>query len=275
MRSKFGFIPHLSSFARLAAILVVVQLVVSCAERRRDDPILARVGGREFARSDLEAAAGVPLDSLPSSTRWRILETWIERTLVDLEGERRSLDTDPALQEKLAALKSDLYRARLLADNAPPLPADTAVLRYYSQHQKEFLRATDAFLIELYWAEDLVALMELRQQLPLEDSAALARMSVLTEGRWLAEAGELDSTLEAELDTLAAGRVTMPRPYGDGYRIVHLIEKFPAGTMLHVDAVRDEIVQRLLIEESRRRQDRLITTLRQRYPVEVMIKDSL
>ncbi len=67
----------------------------------------------------------------------------------------------------------------------------------------------------------------------------------------------------------------MPRPYGDGYRVVLLIEAFPASTVLPLEAVRDEITQRLLIEESRRRQDQLITDLRQRYTVEVIVKDSL
>jgi hypothetical protein len=254
---------------------MVLALFVACKNEGEKSEILARVGTRTFSRTDLVAAAGLPLDSLPSATRWRILETWIERTLVDLEGQRRGLDKNPQLREKLAMLKSDLYRARLLADNPPPPPADSTVEGYYLEHQKEFLRPTDAYLIELFWAEDINRLMEFRQQFADSDTTLLAQDVVKSEGRWLAETGELDPDLERELDSLDAGAVTLPRPYGDGYRVAHLLEKFPAGTVLHLDAVRDEIKQRLLIKESRRRQDQLVTDLRQRYPVEVMVKDSL
>lgn len=248
---------------------------VSCVNTNPRDDVLARIGNREFTRRDLEVAAGMPLDSLSSALRWRIMETWIERTLVDLEGERRKLNEDPALREKFAALKSDLFRARLLSDHPPPLPADSTVMLYFIKHQAEFLRRTDAYLIELYWAEDINRLMEFRQQLARGDTSLAAHSDVASEGRWLAETGELDSALEKELESLDAGAITLPLPYGDGYRAVHLLEKFPAGTVLHLDVVRDEIVQRLLIEESRRRQERLVTNLRRRYPVEVMMKDSL
>lgn len=263
-------------FCRFAGLSVCqLVLLAACRSSQQDKEILARVGAREFTRSDLVAAAGLPLDSLPSATRWRILDTWIERTLVDLEGQRRGLDKDPQLREKLGALKSDLYRARLLADSPVPSPADSTVERYYLEHQKEFLRPTDAYLIELFWAEDINRLMEFRQQLPGNDTTLLVQGIVRTEGRWLAEAGELDPDLERELDSLNTSAVTLPRPYGDGYRVAHLLEKFPAGTVLRLDAVRDEIKHRLLIEDSRRRQDQLVIDLRRRYPVEVMVKDSL
>jgi hypothetical protein len=219
-------------------------LFVGCKRKDAGQQILAKVGDREFTRRDLE-------------------------------GQRLGLDKDPAVKEKLAALKSDLYRSRLLADHPPPLPSDSVVYAYYQEHEKEFLRPTDAYLIELYWAEDINRLMEFRQQLAGGDTSLLAQKVVITEGRWFAQAGDLDSTLEQELDGLDAGAITLPRPYGDGYRIVRLLEKYPDGTVLSLDAVRDEIVQRLLIEESRRRQEELVTDLRQRYSVQVLVKDSL
>ena len=257
-------------------VLVLTGLLISACKRERpEDQVLARVGTRVFTRSDLADAVDMPVDSLPAAIRWRILETWIERQLVDLEGERRGLDKDPALREKLAALKSDLYRSRLLAETPPPAPSDSAVMNYYQTHQSEFLRPTDAYLLELYWAEDIARLMEFRQRFPQGDSTLLAQNVVATEGRWLAETGELDPGLEKVLDNIEAGSITEPLPFGDGYRVVHLLEKFPAGTVLHVDAVRDEIAQRLLMETNRRRQDQFITILRQRYPVEIMVQDSL
>ena len=236
---------------------------------------MARVGLKELTRGDLETAAGLPLDSLPSAARWRIIDTWVERTLVDLEGARRGLDKDHDLNEKLAALKSELYRSHLLAEKPATAPADSVIENYYNAHRSEFLQATDTYLIELYWSEDISKLMEFRHQLPQGDTTLLAEKTVLSEGRWLAESGELNKDMEQELDSMQIGQLTDPRPYEDGFRALQLLDKFPAGTVLGLDAVRDEIVNRLVMVQSRERQDKLMSELRERYPVEVMLKDSM
>ena len=263
----------LCRFVSLSACQLV--LLLSCTSHSPQDEVIARVGLRELTRGDLEIAAGVPLDSLPSAARWRFMDTWIERTLVDLEGSRQGLDKDQELNEKLAALKSELYRSHLLADKPAPPPDDSTVINFYRAHQNEFLQTSDAYLIELYWSEDISKLMEFRQQLPQGDTLLVAGNQVLTEGRWLAESGELDPDMEQELDSLKIGQLTEPRPYGDGFRSVHLLDRFAAGSVLGLDAVRDEIVSRLLVEQSRERQDKLMAELRERYPVEVMLKDTL
>ncbi len=266
---------QVSSFKFQVLLAISLLLLVACKQPSPQDEVIARVGLRELTRGDLEKAAGLPLDSLPSATRWRIMDTWIERTLVDLEGARRGLEKDRELNEKLAALKSELYRSRLLAEQSAPLPGDSLVASYYQQHRKEFLQATDAYLIELYWSEDVSKLMEFRQQVTKGDTSLLAQKIVASEGRWLAESGELEPDMERELDSLTTGDMTAPRPYGDGFRSVHLLEKFPAGTVLKLEAVRDEIIGRLQAEESRQRQDKLMQDLRGRYPVEVMLTDSV
>ncbi len=266
----FSSIPHPSSL-----IVWFLLMLLSCKSSDPKDEVIARVGLREFTRGDLETAAGVSLDSLPRPARWRIIDTWIERTLVDLEGARRGLDDDRELSEKLAALKSELYRSRLLAEQPSPPPADSVIEHYYREHQNEFLQASDAYLLELYWSEDLTKLTEFRARLPQGDTTMLANQQVASEGRWLAESDELDPDLEGTLDTMQTGTLTEPRPYGDGFRSLHLLEKFPAGTVLRLDAVRDDIVGRLLVEESRRRQEQMMIELRDRYPVEVLLSDSL
>jgi len=267
---------QVSSFKFQVLLACVFLLLLSaCKQKNPRDEVIARVGLRELTRGDLEKQAGLPLDSLPSAARWRIIDTWIERTLVDLEGARRGLDKDRELNEKLAALKSELYRSRLLGEGSAPSPDDSTIASYYQAHRNEFLQATDAYLVELYWAEDISKLMEFRQQIAKGDTTLLAQKEVAREGRWLAESGELEPDMEHELDSLNAGQMTDPRPYGDGFRSVYLIWKYPAGTVLRLDVVRDDIVGRLQIEASRQRQDRLMSTLRDRYPVEVLLKDSL
>jgi hypothetical protein len=259
-----------------AAILlgVAVLLAAGCGPKGAKD-VLVRVGARDITRADLEAAAGVPADSLTTEDRVRFLETIIERKLVEQEGERRGLAHDRVIEARIAAVRSELYLSKLLAEVPSAQPSDSAIQTYYSAHQQEFLRPVDSYLLELYSSEDQAQLTRFRGRLLMGDTTMLAGGEVTSEGRWLTESGELDRDLERELSSLTPGEVTFPRPYEDGFRVARLVDVYPAGTVLDLSAVSDEIAARLLLEQSRHRQDALLQGLRQRYPVHVLTKDSL
>ncbi|MBK6911795.1 MAG: hypothetical protein IPH10_12835 [bacterium] len=59
-------------------------------------------------------------------------------------------------------------------------------------------------------------------------------------------------------------------PFGEGYRLLRLHELYPEGAQLSLDAVRQEIRERLLTEQSQRRQERWETELRGRYQPRLM-----
>jgi hypothetical protein len=233
------------------------------------------VGPRDFSTADLARLAGRPPDSLSKAERWQIVDAWVERTLADLEGERRGFDKRADVKLRLEMLRADLFASLLLAEMPAPPPTDQEVQAYYDAHRKEFLRPVDAYLLELYWAEHESVMALFRRQLERGDTTMVAAGDVSAEGRWLAESGELDESFERELTSLKPGEVTFPRPYEDGYRVARLLESYPAGTVLDLSVVRDEIVGRLLAAQSRARQDSLLTVWRERYPVTLFLRDSL
>jgi hypothetical protein len=261
-----------STMLPAAGILGLI-LVLGCGHRRGDD-ILAKVGSHELTRRELSAFAGLPAESLGVSECRRWVDNWIEGELVAAEAKKRKLDHDGEIVAKLATVRTELYRAKMLADMAAPPPNDSAVAVYYAAHRQEFLRSGDAYLLELYWAEHRETIALFRDQLARGDTTMLRIGDVSSEGKWLAEAGELPPDLDRELTSLQPGEITFPRPYEDGFRIVRLLEVYPAGKVLDLSAVRDEIVARLMFEQSRRRQDSLMTVLRERYPVRIFLKDS-
>ncbi len=258
-----------------AILLGVAVLLVSGCGREAAKDVLVRVGARDITRADLEAAAGLPADSLSPADRVRFLEMIVERKLVEQEGERRGLAHDRGIEARLTALRSDLYLAKLLAEVPTSTPTDSAIQAYYAAHQQEFLRPVDSYLLELYGSEDEDLLSRFRGRLLAGDTTLLAAGHVSSEGRWLTESGELDRDFERELSSLEPGEVTFPRPYEDGYRVARLVDIYPAGKVLDLSAVSDEIAARLLLEQSRHRQDLLMQGLRERYPVHVLAKDSL
>lgn len=235
---------------------------------------MLKVGSRELTKRELSAMAGKSYDSLRAAEHTQLSERWIERALVEQEGKRRRLDHNPEVEDRLAALRSEVYLWKLLSERAAPPPSDSVIEHYYKTHSSEFLRPVDAFLLELYWGEHENVVAKFRDQLVRGDTSMVVAGDVNQEGRWLAEAGELDKEFERELVSLKAGEVTFPRPYEDGFRVARLVESYPAGTVLDLSVVRDEIGQRLLVEQSRARQDSLFAELRARFPVKVMVRDS-
>lgn len=255
-------------------LLLGLLLTFGCGRKERSE-LVGRVGPRDLTTADLARVAGRPADSLSKAERWQIVNAWVERTLADLEGERRGLDKRADVTQQLKMLRADLFASLLLAETPAPPPTDQEVQAYYDAHRKEFLRPVDAYLLELYWAEHESMLALFRRQLERGDTTMVAAGDVSAEGRWLAESGELDESFERELTSLKPGEVTFPRPYEDGYRVARLLESYPAGTVLDLSVVRDEIVGRLLAAQSRARQDSLLTVWRERYPVTLFLRDSL
>ncbi|MDD5088731.1 MAG: hypothetical protein PHI18_08035 [bacterium] len=249
-------------------------LLAGCGGRRHDSPLLARAGERELRQSDMEAAVGLPLDSLSESEQTRWVLGWVERALVEQEAVRAGLDKRPDLRAKVQALQADVYHAQLLSELPGDVPSDSAIAVYYEAHREEFLRSVDAYLIELYWSEDRATMATFQRAIQRGDTGLLAEGRVSSEGRWLTERGELDPLLELELSELAPGTMTTIRPYDDGFRSTRMIESFPAGTVLDLSAVRDEIEERLILEQSRARQDSLDSWLRRRYPVTIHLPEA-
>lgn len=249
------------------AALLALWLIAGCGGPERAADALVRAGDRELTRAQLAVIAGVPAESLIVEDQWWLVEAWAERALIEQEGLRRGLEKQPDVQARLSALRSELFRSRLLSAMAPPPPADSTIERYYDERRTEFLRPVDSYLIELYWAEKKELLERFIRDQQRGDTTLLANGRVSSEGRWLADSGELNAEFERDLAATQAGRFTSPRPYEDGFRIARLVESYPAGTVLDLSAVRDEIAQRLIVEQSRKLQDSLLTQLRDRYPV--------
>jgi hypothetical protein len=255
----------------LLSVLCFLLLFSGCLKRSdTNKQVLAKVGSRELTKGALSTLAGMPADSLSAPDRVRLMDGWIERALVDLEGQHRRMGKDPEILAKLGNVRSELFRAKLLAELPAAPPSDSMVSAYYELHRQEFLRPMDVYSIELYWAQNSDIMARFRTQIMRGDTSMVAAGEITSEGRWLAEAGEMDADIQHEVSSLTAGEVTFPHPYEDGFRVVRLLDLYPAGRVLDLAAVRDEILSRLTIEQSRHREDSLMKVLRERYAVKVL-----
>lgn len=262
---------------RSALVVLAVGLAFLGCSRVSSKDIVATVGPRVLTRKMITERAGVPFDSLTLEARHEMARGWVEETLLLLEAERRGLSRDRSIEKKLNELRSDLLRARLLHDLQPAEAIrDSVIAQYYEAHQTEFVRAQEEYEIELYWAPDLVTAELFRRAAQKDiEQAEMAYPNVTMEGIWRASARDLAPDEASQLAALDSGKLTEPRIADDGYRLMRLRSRRSAGEPVLLEDVRNEIRERLMMEDSRIAMETLLSGLRRKYTVTINLGDSL
>lgn len=250
--------------SKFVLLLALAWALCGCA-KSDNSGIVAEVGDRRLTRAEFEYWAGAPYEKLTPEERVPVLSDWIELSMIEQEAEATGLRNDPKTEQQVRTMLMKYYRAILLARQPQPQITDTLIADYFNAHQAEFRRPTDSYIIEGFWCESEDSLKAFRRALEHADTAGLRSGFVIWEGKWLAQASELEPELLISVRSLQPGGMTPVLPYGEGYRLVRLHEVYPEGTQLSLDAVHQEIRERLLLEQSQRRQERWLNDLRGRY----------
>lgn len=250
--------------------LVGLCLLLAACNRTNTADLVASVGERTLSRADFATWAGVPFDSLSAEARQPLVNAWLELAMIEQEVEATGLRKDADVSRQERELLARFHRAVLLARLPEPKITDSLIADYYTTNLAEFRRPMDSYLIEGFWCESDDTLKAFRRALERADTSQLRSDMVIWEGKWLTDSRELDPILLEAVRKLPAGGMTPVLPFGEGYRLLRLHELYPEGAQLSLDAVRQEIRERLLTEQSQRRQERWETELRGRYQPRLM-----
>lgn len=251
------------------ALAFALTLIIGCGEQDKSD-VIAEAGERRLTRAEFQANTGLNYDNLSAEERLPLLTEWIDMVVIEQEIARSGLRNDPMVLNQERNLLAQYYRAILLSRQAAPEMTDSLITEYYSAHLVEFKRPTDSYLIESFWCESEDSLNAFCRALQKADTANLKSGIVIWEGKWLASTDDLEPPLLYGLRAIQPGELTQVLPFGEGYRLVRLHEVYPKGAQLGLDAVRGEIRERLLTEQSQRRQERWENELRGRYQPKIM-----
>lgn len=131
-----------SAPALAAAAIALLALVAPVgAEETADDPLVAVVNGTELRRSDVLASAR----DIPAQYRSQIdliypqlVERLIDLTLLSQEGERRQLQDDPGVRERVAEYERQVVRETLIQTYLDEQLTDEALQQRYDQFVAEF-----------------------------------------------------------------------------------------------------------------------------------------
>jgi hypothetical protein len=280
-----GGAPGTGRFLAAAFVVAACAAAAGCTPDSPPEPYVARVGDRTLTRAELaRTLADRPSLQDSSEAATQIVERWIANELLYQEAMERGLQNEEQTRRLLAenersvlisALVNRVYEEEMSA------PDETSIRAYYESHHDQLrlrepyvrvrVLVVDSELDARLAADSLRALSEAA----LPDSAfpVLAdRISLRPEdSRSISDsfypANRLFSWIPGMASALTdarAGDVLPPLFSDDVYYVVQLVERIPVGTIPDLDMIRDELAERVSIEERKQLFARHVQRLRTR-----------
>lgn len=271
-----------------ALALCALAALAACSDAPPPDApgggaVVARVGPATLTEGDLADALGDVPASLDSVTaREQVVEQWVQRELLVQEARRQGLDQTPRVRRRLAeAERAALELAALDAyfDQAPAEPTEDELKAYYDRHREAlalrepYVRLRHLRLRDPSRAEDARASFQRAVGSAVPDSlfALVAEEyaddpegAVAFASEYVSESqiGALDDVLAERVAALPAGAQIAVVPVGGVVHVVQVVDRVPEGTVPPFRLVRDELAERVGVQQRRDAEARLLQQLR-------------
>jgi len=245
--------------------------------------VVARLGDRAVTMNEIDAA----LRELPPSVQGRFaepkekarfVEQYVARQLLVEAAKRSGLDRDPAVLREADQARDNILAGAYLereVGNAGSVTAEEIKL-YYNEHRGEFTQPRRFELSQIEVADEKAAKAAVKELDAGRDFAALARkvstnaetrekggsVGAWTEGEPLPAALGDDPELPKTLGALKQGERTPPLKMKSGKFEILRADKVTSGTVQPLDEARQAIAARLRQEKMIKRQDEVLTRLR-------------
>jgi hypothetical protein len=242
------------------------------------------VGDHYLRQEQLERRLqGLPpaLDS--SQARQQVIDQWVTRTLLLQEAQRLNLENDPEVRRQLEQQRrSTLVTAMTnrLHEATDVSPTEDEIRTYFEQHREQ-LRLREPYVRIRYLSTTQIdsvrtARTMLRSMDPATRDTAWSRLvrrfaadpdRALTLSEKFMPAGRLQSLLPYSADQVSSlqdGTLAPIVEARERYHLIELVERVPEGSAPRLAWVRDEIQQRLKIENRKQMYAREVQRLRNR-----------
>ena len=273
-----------SPFAVLLVGLVGLLVVSACTSDEPPESYVARVGDHYLRQEQLERRLqGLPpaLDS--SQARQQVIDQWVTRTLLLQEAQRLNLENDPEVRRQLEQQRrSTLVTAMTnrLHEATDVSPTEDEIRTYFEQHREQ-LRLREPYVRIRYLSTTQIDSVRtvrtmLRSMDPATRDTAWSRLvrrfaadpdRALTLSEKFMPAGRLQSLLPYSADQVSSlqdGTLAPIVEARERYHLIELVERVPEESAPRLAWVRDEIQQRLKIENRKQMYAREVQRLRNR-----------
>ncbi len=253
--------------------------------QKENRTVIARVGRSELTLEDvksrLDTTQGLTTDQVQ-----RYLARWVSDELLFQEARRRGLDRSDEIDRQMIDVQRQLavhnYLDRTLQADSTAL-TDQAMHAYYDQHAPEFVVQEDMVKLNLAafssreQASAFAAFVSQGKtwdtvfQSAMRDTGVSSKIIAHSAGQMFTAHTLYPSELWRVVGTLNPGDVSFPVKTALGYYVLQPVAVMKKGKIADFDLARDDVLQRLLIDQRRKNYDNLIGTLRKRYTVEILL----
>ncbi|HEB76595.1 MAG TPA: hypothetical protein ENJ04_09610 [Nitrospirae bacterium] len=264
---------YLDLLRKRASIRVDEELLASIDLDNRDasgewadsSAVVAEVDGSVLTAGELLSMAA----SYRGKPKEYIVNSWVDRKVVDLEALRRHYDTAPDLKSRIERYEAQVLKQAFIDKVIfPQIKVSEQILRdYYEEHGSEFA-GPERFRIQQITVASLDQAREILRS--LEEGADFS---------WLAKERSIDSAAQEGGDAgwlvldelpppardavkgLEPGAVSPVFRVGDSYRVIRLLAR-AEGEVKDFAQVRDAVFKAYVREELKRLMDRYVSRLR-------------
>jgi peptidyl-prolyl cis-trans isomerase C len=267
---------------------VAVALLWGGCTNRPPGTVIARVGDSTLTMEGARAA----LDTSAPDFSGRLnsyVTAWVNSELLHQEALRLGIESEPGFQSRLADVRRQLANQELLdrliyADSIPP--GDNVLLSYLDSHRDEFTLTENHLKLRLATFRSRESARRFASLLGAgsawqalldsmgRDPRASQEIVSSVPDRWYTRSTLYPPELWKVAGPLSPGEASFPLKTEEGYTVLQYLALAPAGKTNEFELVRDEVMNRVTIENRRARLEALLGTLRQRYRVEVNMNDA-
>ncbi len=224
----------------------------ACAspDQTGDARVVASVGESTLVWGDIRQAVPYSVwqaDSLAAATDFA--QKWVLRHLMAQQAAELGLQETPDLQQRLAAMRTDLLveslRERVLAEMTDAFSVtDDELTAWYDSLGTRFAYASDMVALEVVSAAQLPEAVRLKSELPAEATPAQVFLS-------LEEAVATYPLFAAFIRTSPTGVASPIRNAGGSFTFVRVNGRIPAGSAPPLESIRPRLEEWIRIEKMR------------------------
>lgn len=272
-------------WSAVGAVLALVLLIPGCEIRESKKDYLARVGDSYLTREEI----GMGEDTAAAFSDAQIRDhvaVWVNNEILYQEARRQGMENSEAVQQQLAEARKQLSIEALLQKEIyrdTIYTVEDSIKAYFDNHPTEFILREDAVKLNMVvfpsreqanaFRTKLFGGMRWKTAVQTFSTDPSTRGSVLVsiEDRYYTQRTFFPPELWRVAGILAPQEISFPVRTHGGYVVIQTLAVLRQAKRANLDMVRDEIRQRMIIDQRRQRYADLLARLRSRYEVEVTV----
>lgn len=258
-------------FGAVFIAVSVMTLGFTCDEKG-ESPVVARVGSATLTLDDVYKS--IPPEFSDHITREQMInyvKQWIDTELLFQEALHQKIQKEKEIRDRIEKMKKDLLSAEVISRTSfaasKNLVSDEAIVTYYEAHKDSFIRESDVVKYIGIVVDSLSTAWKVRNQMTADNFLDLAvrySRTPVQDPRSVpyVALSSLPPELSRVLDNIRVNGTTAPIELGDGYHIIRVLDKQPAGSISKLEEVRGDIISTLSAQSQKKDMERLLSDLR-------------